>query len=114
MEAIWLEIFGYIGTALVVVSMMMTSLAWLRALNISGSVISAIYSALSGAWPIVVMNISLIVINAFHLIRERTRRGGGGDSGGCGRIDASAQSPADETDGASEYSAPREKFAAGD
>lgn len=67
---ILLEIFGYVGTALIVISMMMSSVKKLRILNMSGSVISVIYSALSDAWPIVVLNISLILINAFHLVKD--------------------------------------------
>ena len=66
-----LEIFGYIGTTLVVVSMMMTSVTKLRIVNMSGSVISAIYAGICGTWPIVVMNVCLFLINGFHLIRGR-------------------------------------------
>lgn len=66
---IFLEIFGYIGTVLVVVSMMMTSVTKLRIVNMCGSVISAIYAGICGTWPIVVMNVSLFLINGFHLIR---------------------------------------------
>ena len=66
---VYLEIFGYIGTALVIVSMMMKSINRLRIFNIAGSVISTIYSIIAGAWPIVVMNVSLIAINSYHLIK---------------------------------------------
>ncbi len=71
---IYLEIFGYIGTALVIFSMMMTSVTKLRILNICGSVISAIYSACCHALPVVVMNVCLICINVFHLIRDARKR----------------------------------------
>lgn len=66
----YLELFGYIGTALVIISMMMSSVTKLRIINICGSIISAIYSYLGSAWPIVVMNICLIIINVYHLIKE--------------------------------------------
>ena len=69
-----LEIFGYVGSILVVVSMMMTSLKYLRILNISGSVISTTYSIIVGAWPIVVMNISIMAINFYHLFRKAKAR----------------------------------------
>ena len=49
MWKILLEIFGYIGTGLVLLSMAMTSMKKLRILNMAGSVISAIYSAICGA-----------------------------------------------------------------
>ena len=67
---IYLELFGYLGTTLVIVSMMMTSLTKLRILNISGSVISTIYSIIIHAYPIVLMNCCLILINLFHLIKD--------------------------------------------
>ncbi len=69
---IYLEIFGYIGTALVIISMMMKSINRLRIFNIAGSVISTIYSIIAGAWPIVVMNVSLIAINSYHLLKAYT------------------------------------------
>ena len=72
--AMWLEIFGYTGTVLVVVSMMMKSLTKLRIVNMSGSVISAIYAGICGAWPIVVMNICLFAINGFHLIKAHKKQ----------------------------------------
>ena len=71
---IYLEIFGYIGTALIIISMMMTSVTKLRLINICGSVISAIYSAHCHAWPVVVMNVCLICINTFHLVRDARRK----------------------------------------
>ena len=43
MNNIYLEIFGYIGTALVIISMMMTSVLKLRIINMCGGVISLIY-----------------------------------------------------------------------
>lgn len=64
-----LEIFGYIGTALIIVSMMMKSINKLRLINICGSVISTIYAITCNAWPIVVMNVCLMAINTVHLIR---------------------------------------------
>jgi hypothetical protein len=73
--SIYLEIFGYIGTTLVVVSMMMTSITKLRIVNMSGSVISAIYAGICGTWPIVVMNVCLFVINGLHLAREARANG---------------------------------------
>ncbi len=65
----FLEVFGYIGTALVIISMLMTSVVKLRILNICGSVISMIYAIIGQAWPIVLLNGSLVLINIIQLIR---------------------------------------------
>ena len=83
MYEILLELFGYPGTALVIASMMMTSLGLLRIFNISGSLISAIYSAIIGAWPVFLMNVALIVINVIQLLRARPS----GCGTPCGAVD---------------------------
>jgi len=62
-----IEIFGYIGSVLVVVSMLMSSIVKLRIINTIGSVISATYAFISGALPLVLMNICLIIINIISL-----------------------------------------------
>ena len=72
--AVLLEILGYTGTALIVISMMMSSVTKLRIVNMSGSVITTIYSAICGTWPIVFLNVSLFLINGFHLVRDHIAR----------------------------------------
>ena len=67
---IYLEIFGYIGTALVIVSMMMTSMLKLRIINMCGGLISLIYAVLRNTWPVVVLNFCIIGINLFQTIRQ--------------------------------------------
>ena len=64
----FLEIFGYMGTALILISMMMTSVTKLRCINIAGSLISMIYAIIVGAYPVVFLNAGLIIINALQLI----------------------------------------------
>ena len=67
---IYLEIFGYIGTALVIVSMMMTSLVKLRIINMCGGLISLIYAVFCNTWPVVVLNACLICINFVQTVRQ--------------------------------------------
>lgn len=75
---IYLELFGYLGSALVLISMMMTSVKWLRILNMSGAVISAIYGALMNTWPVAVLNLGLIIIQVVQLCRlHRIAKQGG-------------------------------------
>lgn len=66
---IYLEIFGYLGTALVLLSMMMTTVEKLRIVNMAGSLISMIYAILVNTWPVVLLNLGLIFINSVQLIR---------------------------------------------
>jgi hypothetical protein len=70
---IYLEIFGYIGTALVLLSMMMTSVVKLRLINMAGSLISMIYAVICGTWPVVLLNFGLILINGTQLLRMRKK-----------------------------------------
>lgn len=68
-EKLALEIFGYIGTGLVLISFIMKDIKWLRAVNMSGGLISLIYAICTNAMPVVVLNASLIVINGIQLAR---------------------------------------------
>ena len=64
-----LEIVGYVGSVLVVVSMLMSSIVKLRVINTIGSVISMVYAIIVGALPLALMNVCLIVINIFNLVK---------------------------------------------
>ncbi len=66
---IWLEIFGYLGTGLILLSMMMTSISRLRFFNILGSVISAVYALCTHTLPVFFLNAGLIIINTVQLIK---------------------------------------------
>lgn len=63
------EIIGYVGSALVLVSMLMTSVVRLRIINLTGSVIFAVYALLIRSYPTAIMNICLAGINIYHLRR---------------------------------------------
>ena len=69
MTVFW-EVFGYIGTALVLMSMMMTSITKLRCINIAGSIISMIYALVACAYPVALLNGGLIIINVVQLIKK--------------------------------------------
>ena len=71
---IYLELFGYLCTALIFLSMMMTNMVKLRLVNMAGSAISVIYAILSNAWPVVVLNVGLILINTVQLYRAKKKK----------------------------------------
>lgn len=68
-EELMLELFGYLGTALVLVSFFMRDIKWLRIINMSGGLISLIYAICVNTMPVVVLNGSLILINGVQLVR---------------------------------------------
>lgn len=67
--SVLIEIFGYLGSALVVVSMLMASVVKLRVINTAGSTISGIYALIIGSFPLALMNFCLIVINVYNLYK---------------------------------------------
>lgn len=64
-----IELIGYFGSALVLVSMLMTSVVKLRVINLTGSIIFAGYALAIRSYPTALMNIALAVINIYHLNR---------------------------------------------
>ena len=66
---LFLELFGYLGTALVLISFVMHDIKWLRAVNMAGGTISLIYAICVNTMPVVVLNGSLILINGIQLAR---------------------------------------------
>ena len=63
------ELIGYVGSALVVISMLMTSVIRLRVINLAGSLIFTCYALLIRSYPTAAMNVFLVGINIYHLIR---------------------------------------------
>lgn len=68
-NTMYIELFGYLGSVLVVVSMLMSSVVKLRIINVIGSLISGTYALIIGSFPLALMNICLIMINVINLIK---------------------------------------------
>ena len=64
-----IELVGYLGSALVVISMVMTSVVKLRVVNTVGSAIFMGYALVIGSYPTALMNLFLIGINVYQLFR---------------------------------------------
>lgn len=65
----YIELYGYLGSFLVVISMLMSSVVKLRVINIAGSIISGTYAFIIGSFPLVLMNTCLIIINVYNLVK---------------------------------------------
>lgn len=68
-EQVIFEIIGYVGSAFVLASFLMASVVRLRVINSIGCVVSVVYGLLIRAYPTVIMNAALLLINIFFLIR---------------------------------------------
>ena len=64
-----LEIFGYIGSAVVVASFAMTSVRKLRIINGIGAILSVVYALLMGTYPFVIMNGIIAFLDFYQLYR---------------------------------------------
>ncbi len=70
----WIEILGYAASVLVAVSLTMNSLARLRALNLLGASLFAVYGWLVGAVPVLLVNGFIAVVNVVFLARMQPGR----------------------------------------
>jgi GNAT superfamily N-acetyltransferase len=67
MEQWALELFGYVASALVVISLMMSSIIRLRVVNLIGAAAFAVYGLLIHAYPVAVVNGAIVLINLYYL-----------------------------------------------
>jgi uncharacterized membrane protein len=61
------EVIGYVASALVAISLMMSSVLRLRVLNLFGSAAFTVYGVLIGAYPVAVVNLIIVFINLYYL-----------------------------------------------
>ena len=66
-----IEMIGYLGSALVLVSFLMASVVKLRVINSVGGLIFAVYALLIHSYPTALMNFCLVGINLYYLVRLR-------------------------------------------
>lgn len=63
----WLDAIGWLGSALLVYSVMQARVLRFRVLNLAACVVLTGYNAALEIWPMVAMNIALLVINLWHI-----------------------------------------------
>ncbi len=62
-----IEWIGYLGSAIIAISLMMSSIVKLRWLNLTGAAIFSSYGFIIGAMPVAFLNLFITLINVFHL-----------------------------------------------
>lgn len=70
----WIDILGYAASVLVAVSLTMSSLARLRALNLVGAALFAVYGWLVSAYPVLAVNGFIAVVNVIYLLKMQPGR----------------------------------------
>ena len=68
-----IEMIGYLGSVLALVSFLMASVVKLRVVNSVGSLIFAIYALIIHSYPTALMNGCLVLINLYYLRRLRNK-----------------------------------------
>jgi GNAT superfamily N-acetyltransferase len=64
-----LELVGYFASALIAISLMMSSIVRLRLINLIGAALFATYGLLIHAYPVAVLNGLIVLVNLWHLSR---------------------------------------------
>ncbi len=70
----WLEIVGWAGSALVIVSLAQARLLRFRVLNLVGAVLAVVYNTWLQIWPFTAMNAVIAVIDIYWLRRMLAER----------------------------------------
>lgn len=65
----WLEVLGWVGSALLIVSLLQTRVLRFRVLNLVASLILVLFNALLAVWPMVGMNLAVCAINVVFIVR---------------------------------------------
>lgn len=63
----WLDVLGWVGSALLIYSIMQARVLRFRVLNLAACVILVVFNALLEIWPMVAMNVALAAINLWFL-----------------------------------------------
>ncbi len=65
----YIELIGYIASALIAISMMLSSILRLRLINLAGAAAFTVYGVLIGAIPVAILNGLIVLVNAHYLLR---------------------------------------------
>ncbi|MFW5913560.1 MAG: hypothetical protein ACOCSM_00720 [Bacillota bacterium] len=66
METLY-EWIGYIASLLILVSLIMTSVKRLRLINLAGALLFTVYGYFISAYPVMIMNAGIVVVNLYYL-----------------------------------------------
>ncbi|MCU0279841.1 MAG: hypothetical protein MUE31_13255 [Candidatus Nanopelagicales bacterium] len=69
-----LEIFGWIGSGLIVLSLAQARVWRFRVMNFIGAVIATVYNAMLSIWPFAAMNLIIAVIDAYWIVKLNRER----------------------------------------
>ncbi|MBW7847864.1 MAG: hypothetical protein H3C41_07275 [Bacteroidales bacterium] len=65
----FLELIGYLASAIIALSMALNSIAWFRIVNLIGAALFSIYGFVIGAFPVGIMNAFIVAVDVYYLVR---------------------------------------------
>lgn len=70
----WIDALGWVGSAILVVSLLQAQLLRLRVINLIGCVVLATFNGIIEVWPMVGLNITLALINIWFIVQMARNR----------------------------------------
>ncbi len=70
----WYEWIGYAASLIVLISLIMSSVKRLRWINLTGSLIFAVYGLLITSYPVAVMNLGIVFVNSYYLYQIYSKK----------------------------------------
>lgn len=64
-----IDYIGYAASLFVLLSFVMKKIATLRMVNIIGCSLFIAYGAFISSWPIIITNVSIVLVNGYYLIQ---------------------------------------------
>ena len=77
MTIAWTELVGYLASALIVLSLLMSSVYRLRVINLLGAIVFTAYGVLIGSIPVVLTNGAIVLIDLYYLAQMARARAKG-------------------------------------
>ena len=68
------ELIGYAASALVAVSLLMSNVLRLRVLNLAGALVFVVYAGLTGAWPVLAVNLFVAAIDLWFIVQLKSKK----------------------------------------
>ena len=68
-----IELYGYLGSLIIAISLTMSDIRRLRWINMVGAAIFASYGLIISAWPVLVLNTFIVLINIYHITAMNRR-----------------------------------------
>jgi hypothetical protein len=67
------ELIGYAASVLVAFSLLTSNVLRLRVLNLAGALVFVVYAGLTGAWPVLAVNLFVAGIDLWHIVVLRAK-----------------------------------------